>query len=238
MKRIDVDMLIQAVRDSEKSRYEILAELKRIDNNFYHNRLYPDLNDIISSLTTMISFNERLKHMTELVPKNVKGVDPEHLVIEFQESQDSDLMKGVHELIEWALPRMKRTVDEGKTIYDFVEENFDVDVVGILPQYVDEGYFVLPDHSRSSWYVLSYEVTLFHENNSHYRSLRTSHVEVLYDQLVDSPPSVVKSKLREFKPELPNPVVFRFDTDLDFDFYHTMLPVAQRLLMRTIKNVA
>jgi hypothetical protein len=45
-------------------------------------------------------------------------------------------------------------------------------------------------------------------------------------------PQALKLSLMEERRELPNPATYFFDSDLDFPYEATMLPVAKRKLMR------
>ena len=48
-------------------------------------------------------------------------------------------MTVVARLLEWALPHVEDTLNEGKAVYEFVDEQLEVETVGIVPSYLKEG---------------------------------------------------------------------------------------------------
>jgi exonuclease V gamma subunit len=53
---------------------------------------------------------------------------------------------------------------------------------------------------------------------------------------VDPSPQAIKLDLVEERRDLPNPATYFFETQLDFPFEETMLPVAKRKLMRYLSR--
>lgn len=53
------------------------------------------------------------------------------------------------QLILWALPLIKKAINEGIDIYNFTDEHIIIEEVGILPIYKDEGYWFVSDPRAS-----------------------------------------------------------------------------------------
>jgi hypothetical protein len=49
-------------------------------------------------------------------------------------------MGQLRKITEFALTKFTRQIEQGKAIFDFVEEQFEFDYVGIIPIYNREGY--------------------------------------------------------------------------------------------------
>jgi hypothetical protein len=147
---------------------------------------------------------------------------------------DGTDLKSVEELIRWAIPKIEKTIQEGVAIHEYVAEELVVEHVGIVPNYREEGYFFLPDNRKRKLNLFRFEVSIFHSAEDKYRSLKTKLLKSLNKQLAEISPNSVKLDLIKEQQELPNPATFSFQTDLDFSFNRTILPIAKRKLMQKI----
>src|SRR5699024_4262295 len=147
MENLSIDLFIKTQSDFEKRQYVVLAELKKAGRCFQHNCIYPYLNELVELYRSLDEINNRLKDLRAKFPKRIKKIDFVNKKIE-QEIifvDGSDLVK-VEKLIDWALPLIKGKIEEGKSIYEFVNESLELEEVGIVPNYIDEGYFFVPDN--------------------------------------------------------------------------------------------
>lgn len=232
---LNVDLFVQVQSDFEERQYRILATLKQISEDFQHNKIYPHLSHLAELFHTLNDIKNRLQDLRSKFPKRIKKIDfvnreIEHEVI-FVDGSD---LKKVEELIEWALPYIQAKIEEGKTIYEFVNGSIELKEVGIVPGYVDEGYFFVPDNEASKLLLFQYEVSIFKSSTDQYRSLKTSFLKSLEQrQVLRSPNSIKLDLINEFK-KLPNPATYSFQTDLDFPFRETIFPVTKRKLMKQL----
>ena len=117
-------------------------------------------------------------------------------------------------------------------IYNFVEEHISIEEVGIMPMYREEGYWFVPDAKRSRLNLFRYEVSLFTAVDERFRTLKTRLLESLEEDSIKRPPEDIKLELVHRYRELPNPATYMCESDLDFPYDQTMLPVAKRKLMK------
>ncbi len=237
MGKLSIDLFIKDQSDFEKRQYEVLAELKKVGDHFKRNCIYPYLNDLIELYRMLYDVNNRLKDLRQKFPKRIKKIDFVNKKIE-QEIifvDGSDLTK-VEELIEWALPNIKAKIDEGKAIYEFVNEALELEEVGIIPNYIDEGYFFVPDNDSSNLLLFQYEVSIFKSPDDKYRSLKTKLLKTLRQGMAHLSPNALKLNLIDEYKKLPNPATYSFQTELHFPFNETIFPVAKRQLMRQLVN--
>ena len=103
-----------------------------------------------------------------------------------------------------------------------------------MPVYRDEGYWFIPENRRSLLHLMRYEVSLFFSAGERYRRLKTSLIESVAERQVHTPAETIKLSLIERYRDLPNPATYRCETDLDFPYAETMLPVAKRKFMSTL----
>ncbi|MCS6807623.1 MAG: hypothetical protein RML40_02930 [Bacteroidota bacterium] len=230
---LSLSTFIRAINDMERTRFEVLNGLKMIRSNFHHNKIYPDLSTLVELFEGLQSIMQNAESVRTKAHKSVKDIDIEERKVVYEETPIADHdFEQIRELITWALPLIQDAIEEGKTMFEFVDENLSMEVVGILPSYLEEGYIFVPDNTSSVLYLLKFEVSIFTGANEQYRSLKTSVIKTLRRTPIMQPIQSIKLDLvREF-PEMPNPATYAFETDLEFPFYETILPVAKRRLLR------
>lgn len=210
--------------DPESSRYRVLGGLQEVQRAFCDNRVYPHLADLIHLHTALRTLREE---SDALRPRgSLTGFDQEG-TLHYEASEHTALP--FEDLMAWSLPLIEAAIEEGRAIYDFVDERTVVETVGIVPAYQDEGYLLVPDGEALR--VLRYAVSLFTRHDERFRSLRTSSVDGVP---ADAPPHELKQFLTARHPDLPNPATYRVATDLDFPVDETMVPVAKRKLLQYI----
>lgn len=230
---LHLDLFLQAGRDIEQAQYRVLSGLQQVQQAFSHNIIYPHLAELIHLYNTLKTVVQRLGDLRDAVPGEIKSIDLESETIIYEKSDNGfDQMASVEELVHWALPHIQKAIEEGRTIFEFVEEHLHLEEVGIVPSYVQEGYLLVPDQEGGQLHVLQYTLSVFTSADERYRSLQTTHLKSLPHRGVYMSPNQVKLELLSERRELPNPATYFFSTDLDFPYEQTMLPVAKRKLMR------
>ncbi|HWP82345.1 MAG TPA: hypothetical protein VNN76_06795 [Bacteroidota bacterium] len=237
MERLSLTTFLTAGQDHEASQYIVLKGLREFQSEFSHNRLYPALAELIELHSTLeLVLAEREEYRAKL-PRQIKSIDLKNKRIIFEQpAQEGADFEQVMELIQWALPRIRQIIDEGTRIYDFVDENIRVEEVGILPIYKEEGYYFVPEHRASQLHLLRYEISLFTSEDGKYRSLRTRVLDSLRQEHIHRSPEAIKLDLIRQYQDMPNPATFVCETDLEFPFSETILPIAKRKLMARLSH--
>jgi len=233
MAALDLEMFTNGVHDMEGARYRILAAINAAALQFHRNNLYPGLGDVIELTSVLETIQENRDQYTAVLPSRLTGVDFENKALKFDTVKaDPEIVDRMFELIDWAMPPLKELSDEGMAMFDFVNQNLSINVVGIMPLYKDEGYAFIPDRKLDVLHVLRYEMSLYSHDDDNYRAMKTVEVETRsLGDLVEAPESI-KLSLVETNKDLPNPATYLVDTELDFPFENTILPVAKRKLMK------
>lgn len=237
MHALTLDLFSGAVRDIERTQYQVLAGLQNIRTAFSNNRIYPHLGHLINLYRSLQTVLEQSEQFRTSQTGRMTGVDLEHQTVQYEWPElDSDQMASVETLIHWALPRIQETIEEGKAIYEFVEDNLEVETVGIVPSYVQEGYLMVPDREHAVLYVLRYTLSIYREEDERYRTLKTEVCKTLQQHGADRSPSSIKLKLVEERKDLPNPATYFFQTDLAFPFEATLLPIVKRRFLQQLAS--
>ncbi len=234
---LSLDLFTRVRDDYEKRQYLILGELKKISGEFQYYKVYPHLSQLIELRRTLKEVVGRLNNLRSRFPKRIGKIDWINKTIEHEVVfVDGTDIKAVEDLIRWALPHIESVIQEGIAVHEFVEKELSIEHVGILPSYRDEGYMFVPDNIGRKLNLFRFEVTIFKSSEDRYRSLKTTFIkELIQGSARLSPGSIKLELIREVK-EMPNPATYAIDTELDFPFHQTILPVAKRKLMLTISN--
>lgn len=232
---LNLDLFTQVYSDFEVRQYKVLSALKKISDHFQYNRIYPHLTNLVELRGMLVDIKKRLEDLRQDFPKRIKKIDFVNKVIEHEvEFVDGSDLDKVEDLIEWALPYIEAKIEEGKTIYEFVNHEIKFEEVGIIPNYTDEGYFFVPDNEASKLMLFQYEISIFKSSQDKYRSLNTQLMKALDKGEAQLSPNTIKLDLIRENKQLPNPATFSFFTDLDFPFDETIFPVVKRKLLKQL----
>ncbi len=233
MTQLNLESFLAAGGDVEAAQYRMLDSLGQIRRAFTNNVIYPHLGELVRLHSALQELSDQLRGFREALPRKMVGLDPEtNRVIYERALSGGGHLEGVEEMVRWAMPHIRSAVEEGRAIFEFVEENLHMGEVGLVPSFVEEGYLFVPDKGAAVLHVLRYSLSIIVESGERYRTLKTALVESVEVGTVVPSPQSIKLRLLERTRDLPNPATFFFDTDLDFPFEQTMLPVAKRKLMR------
>lgn len=233
--RLSLNLFTKVQDDVEKRQYIILAELKKISEQFQYYKVYPYLSELVELRNTLKDITDRLADLRSKFPKRIGRIDWVNKTIEHEVVfvNGTDLT-AVVELIDWTLPHIEKVIHEGIAIHEYVEKELLVEHVGILPNYREEGYFFVPDNQKKKLNLFQFEISIFQSSEDKYRSLKTKFLKGITQGRAKLSPGSIKMDLIREQRQLPNPATYSIDTSLDFPFTPTILPVAKRKLMQTI----
>ncbi len=229
MMPLTIDTFITAAQDAEWSEYMLLAALKHYHDDFNQNKLYPAISELIEVTALLESLIMQKENIEARLPKLIVGVDTMKNSLIYGKSSDLLPRNTVFEFIRFSLPLLKDILEEANAIYEFVDENIQIREVGIIPLYREEGYLFVPDLKKSLLHILRFELSLFTSSGEDMRILKTQQVKEIGEE--DKDMNEVKIDLIRESPEMPNPATYLLETDLDFPFKETILPIAKRRLM-------
>jgi len=238
MKQLSETWFAEGRIDFELKKYTLLAYLQEVNRYFNENKLYPQLADIIFHYNNIVAFRENKKYLQEHFPKKFNGLQLEKLQLLYEQMiEDDDLMKELEDIIHYSAGRIKKTIQNGTEIYEFVEEQLNISPVGILPLDTKEGYFFLSFSNHKNIKVYQYRLSIFERQDEKYRSMKTTYIDDR-NRSFSSPYENIKSDLIRHRKDLPNPAVYSIETGYGFPVNETLLPIAKRSLVKFITEAA
>ncbi len=224
--------------DFEYKKYILLAYFQEVTKDFTVCKLYPVLSDLLTHYQTTLVFKENKTLIANSFPKRLTGIDMDQLKLQYEQLiNDDDLMKEIESIIDYSLPKFKYYMEEGKKIYDFIEEHMTLTPVGVVPLHIQEGYLLLKDAGERKIKVYQYFIKLFNASNQDYRSISTDYIDDYKFTYTNTFEQIKLSLLKTYK-SWPNPATYAIDTDLTIPFQETYLPIAKRMLVRYLSQKA
>jgi len=221
--------------DFESKKYTLLAYLQRINKAFGEHELYPSLADLIFHYRNLKQFKDSKQLLRNQFPKKLTGIQLQKLKIIYEEMMEDDrLLLEIEDIVQFAMHKMKGTVETGTEFYDYVESKMTIIPVGILPEQNEEGYFFLFD-GNSSIKVYNYRLSIIRRTQDRFRSLRSHFVDEWARNFVNTYGSIKAELLRASK-NLKLPAFYAIETSLAYPTDSTLLPVAKRYLVRHLSN--
>lgn len=233
MAELRLNHFLSATHDFEQAQYRVLDGLQKAKIAFSKNIVYPHLSSLVSLYDALKQIMNGMGRVEQGLPRRLEEIDLNTQTLKYEyPSLDGDQMAVVKELVSWSLPFIQEAIEEGRTIFEFVEDHLHIGEVGLIPSYVEEGYLIIPNLNNSCMHILKYDVSLFTDAKERYRSLRTSHVKTVSHRQIHRSPHSIKLELIEEHRELPNPATYMCDLEIAFPYEETVLPIAKRKLMR------
>ncbi|MEX0929459.1 MAG: hypothetical protein WD266_13745 [Balneolales bacterium] len=233
MSSLSLGMFTRINEDFEIRQYKILHALKTALGSFSRNQLYPQLGELVFLYRSLNEMRGRIKSLQDDFPQKLTEINWEKQDFIYEEIfRDEANVDRILELIDWALPQIKNHIDEGVAIFEFVDEHLEVEKVGIIPGYLEEGYIFVPDNSKNGLNLFRYEVSIYASSEDAHRALKTRYIRTVPMDTLHQPPSSIKLKLISDHKDLPNPATYLVHTKLDFPFNETIFPIAKRKFMR------
>ncbi len=236
MAKLNQNWITEKLIDFEYKQYILLAYLSEVEKAFDKTELYPYFSELIEHYKNAKVIKEQQSAMAESFPKKLLGFNKETLQPEFERLiNDSAIIQEILQIVDFSLPKFEYYLKEGKKIYDFIESHTQISPVGIIPLNNDFGYILLNDASPET-YVYSYEIKLFESADDKYRGVYTQYVSTFTKGIKNNFENIKSQLIKQIK-EWPNPATYAIETDLKVPFAETFLPIAKRILVKTVQPV-
>lgn len=235
MKSLHANWFFEDLPDFEYKKYVLLAYLQDVHKNFNETKLYPALSDLVFHYRNLTDFKKQKESLYGSFPDKLDKIDWSEFKVAFSKAvSDDEMMKHLAEVIEFSIPEVRKRLDEGKEIYDFIEKEILIQPVGILPLYKNEGYMLVSGSDTKEVKVYEYAVKLFSHIETDYRVVHTQYLTSYKKSFVNTSENIKIDMVRTRK-KMPNPATFSVTTSYEFPFEETILPIAKRMLMQFIE---
>ncbi len=234
MEQLKMDWITDGLIDFEYKKYILLAYLKNVKENFNEQKLYPFMSDMVFHYQNLVTLKKNKSLIFENFPKSISKADFARLEVTYKRLvQDDEMMKEIEDIMEFAVPKLKTALEEGREIYEFVEKNVEFVPVGLTPIYTNEGYLFIQQDVSSDVSIYQYQLTFFEQANEKFRGVHTQFLKKEERTLGNTFEHIKMKLVKRFR-ELPNPATFAVVSKQFFPLPETLLPVAKRMLVQNI----
>lgn len=238
MSSLSKDWLTQGLIDFEYKKYVLLAYLQKVKESFGRVELYPFLSELVFHYQNLKAVKENRTLLREQFPRELSLEDFKKLVITYRELVEDDaVMNELTSIIEFAIPQIKESLDEGSIIYEYVESQCELSPVGVTPLYAREGYLFVTQPPEEETSIYRYQLSIYEERHEQLRSLNTQYIETAAKSPFEPYENLKISLTRRFT-DLPNPAAYLVLSRMRFPFTATLMPVAKRLLVKHLSTAA
>src|SRR5260221_6442459 len=144
MKQLSETWFAEGYIDFELKKYTLLAYLQEVNKYFDANKLYPQLADLIFHYNNLVALRENKKILQDHFPKKLSGTQLQKLQLLYEQMiGDDEMMQELEDIINYSAGTIKKAIQNGTGIYEFVEEKINITPIGIIPLNMQEGYFFL-----------------------------------------------------------------------------------------------
>lgn len=238
MSTLKSDWLTDGLIDFEYKKYIVLGYLKKVKENFGRTALYPDLSDLLFHYKNILSVKKNKQLIYDHFPAAISREDFKKLQLNYEKIvEDDGVMKEIEEILSFSIPCFADVLNEGKDIYEFVENNMEISAIGLSPLYKHEGYLFIDEEFKKEVMIYRFQISVFESADEVYRGVNVEFVESKRKSLGVSFEKVKLELVKAYK-LLPNPATYAIHTRFKFPFEATLMPVAKRLLVKHITKSA
>lgn len=234
MEKLSKDWLTQGLIDFEYKKYLLLAYLQTVKKSFGRVELYPFLADLVFHYRNLLSVKENKTLIRESFPKEISLEELKRLELSYRELvEDDSIMSELESIIEFSIPHIKDSLQEGTVIYEYVESQCEISPIGVTPLYANEGYLFVTQPPEKETNVYRYQISIFEDSKEQLRSLNTQFIENVNKNPLNTYERIKLDLIKKYK-DLPNPAAFLVLSKMKFPFMETLMPVAKRLFVKHI----
>lgn len=234
MKSWTTTWMTEGVYDDEYKQYHLMAWLQRLDKEFNAVKLYPALDKLVAHHQTLETVFNKFNELVQNDERTLKGLDfkTKRLIFE-QTHQPSALSEHLVRLTAFALPLVQKKINEGNEVKAYISSQLQLEPIGILPLYKNEGYLFLQNEQSTAISTYRFTLSMVELLDNHLNRLRLELIDKRDKGRFTTLAQFKHELTRRFK-ELPNPATFVLRSKLPFPERETLLPLGQRLLLREV----
>ncbi len=235
---LDISKITSCGSDWETNRYTFLKSITSWQNEIRKNKLYPALDfswQLQNKFQDILTENIESKYWLE---REVKGafID-DRLVLLEKAHQISFQLDRLIDFVKWGLNENIDLLNEAEIIKQFVYENIQVNPCCNTDKYRGKGYILIPDNKISVYKIYLYELSINWSVDEPVEYLDLDLLRSIPFSLVKDSAYDLMKEFIEHSQNLYDPMVYVCETELDFPFNETILPVVKTKLLDSVNGL-
>jgi hypothetical protein len=227
--RLAPDWILAPAIDRELKEYILLAYLQHVEARFAEHKLYPHLEELHAHLEQLRALRHRKQALARSLATPLLGMDLQRQRLLRAKPAQPEAMDIVDEVIAFSLPELQRMLERGSALREAISERIQFAPVGLLPLQTHEGYLLLRSQRHARAYAYGLHLLRGSNDALQYHSVHTRFLGT-YRLNITTQYEHIKEELLARHPELPNPAMFVFETDISLPHIETYMPLAKQLM--------
>jgi len=195
--------------------------------------LYPWLTELQKQYADLKAFKHEREGMMDRFKKikrfNVETMDFEY---EYDSTWETNEFKEVNNIVDYSIPMVTQWMLKGQNLFDSVSNQMKWEVVGIVPEYRDEGYFIM-HVGDSDIFVYRFKVEKIIMEDENFFGMSTYLVDLINSRM-KSYENLKHELIRKYS-DLPVPYTISIQSKV-YPLMDTLLPIVKRNGLVKIKN--
>jgi len=234
MESLSYNWITEKHIDFEYKKYVLLAYLQKVKKHFDEQKLYPDLAELIEHYENTKRFKDSKNIFAAQFPKLLTGIDTNTINLMYEKAlKDEILMQEIENIVEYSLPQFLQYLDQGKEIFDIVENDINIEPIGLVSLQNKFGYLFVKCGVKNDTRVYEYHISSIEQPNHKYSALKTNYLKSYTSSYTHTYNYIKSEIIREHK-VFSSPAVYAIESKLAFPFDETLLPVAKRIFMKKL----
>ena len=235
---IDISKITSCGSDWETNRYTFLRTLRSWQNDIRKNKLFPSIDyswQLQNKFNDILSENIESKYWLE---KEVRGAFIEdRLVVLEKAHQISFQLDKLIDFVKWGLNENIDLLDEAEIIKQFVYENIQIVPGSHTDKYRGKGYILIPDNKLKMHKVYLYELSINWSVDEPVEYLELELLRSIPFSFVCGSTYKLMNDFIKHSQTLFDPMVYICETELDFPFNETILPIVKAKLLDSVNGL-
>lgn len=227
------DWVLRPAIDLELKQYTLLAYLQRVKQRFSETKLYPHLDELEAHHNELVRIQRTKVSLSESIHGDLIGFDPTTGQALYAPAQQPDMLDVIDEVIEFALPGLRRMIANGSTLRQELTALIRFEPLGVQPLKPTDGWLFLGTGREMRVYRYAMPLLREHKEQYQYRSVVT-HYHGTYPRSISNTYEHVRATLIETRRDLPVPATFVFESTSSIPYIETFMPLAKQLVYEHI----
>jgi len=230
-KPFSLETIFHAKYDYEKAQMLLLADFQRAGDAFADNRLFPNYSNLQKLHANLKYFASKVNQI-DRDRSELAGVDWESKELKLAPPElDHEELEDVLDLMRWVKPYVSDALAHGNRVCKEAEESIEVNTVGVLPSYLQEGYLMLLDSHEERLNVHPYERKVLGSDETIKQDIRIKNpIKTVDFSQVARPLETIKKNAAWEHDWLPHPAAFHVKSSQPLPYKSTLAPVATKAL--------
>lgn len=232
--KLSPNWITEGLVDYEYKKYQLLAYLQTVEAHFTEAKLYPPYSELYGHYRQLVVFKQSQEELADRFPKQFKLTDGRSAPVQETKPEYTDaVLNEINDIVAFSIPEMASYLEQGRTIYHEVEDQLQIEPIGLWHQNQDDGFFMLAYPSQQSLPVFRYRLTVYESSGENYRGVHVQYLENVDKTLANS--------FESLKTEISNkhfmsyvPGSYLIQTKFAYPLTETILPITKRLLVKYI----